>query len=81
MKLTAIIPCYNEAEALPFFYCEIQNVAQSMPYVKFELLFVDDGSSDGTLEIVKKLAEKDSRIKYISFSRNFGKEAAMYAGL
>lgn len=81
MKLTSIIPCYNEEEALPFFYREIKKVAGIMPYADFELLFVDDGSEDRTLEILKNLAEKDERIKYISFSRNFGKEAAIYAGL
>lgn len=81
MKLTSIISCYNEEEALPFFYQEIEKVAEVMPYAEFELLFVDDGSVDRTLEILKNLAEKDERVKYISFSRNFGKEAAMYAGL
>ena len=81
MKLTSIISCYNEEEALPFFYQEIEKVAEIMPYAEFELLFVDDGSVDRTLEILKNLAEKDERVKYISFSRNFGKEAAMYAGL
>lgn len=81
MKLTVIVPCYNEEAALHFFYEEICKVMPSMPGVELELLFVNDGSKDGTLKIIKKLAEQDKRIKYVSFSRNFGKEAAIYAGL
>lgn len=81
MKLTVIIPCYNEEAALRFFYEKIQNVMQDMQYVEFELLFINDGSKDRTLQEIKKLAEKDERVKYVSFSRNFGKEAAIYAGL
>lgn len=81
MKLTVIVPCYNEEEALPFFYEEIKKTEAAMPYAEFELIFIDDGSGDRTLEVVKDLAVKDEKVKYISFSRNFGKEAAMYAGL
>ncbi len=82
MKLiTVIVPCYNEQEVLPLFYQEITRVAGEMSEYQFEFLFVDDGSRDRTLELAKELAEKDQRVKYISFSRNFGKEAAMYAGL
>jgi len=81
VKLTVIIPCYNEEAALHYFYDEMQNVMQEMSCAEFELLFVNDGSGDGTLLELKKLAEKDQRVKYISFSRNFGKEAAIYAGL
>lgn len=81
MKLTAIVPCYNEEAALHFFYDEMQKAMQQMPDVEFELLFVNDGSKDKTLEVIKALASKDSRVKYVSFSRNFGKEAAIYAGL
>lgn len=81
MKLTAIVPCYNEEAALHFFYDEMKNVMQDMQYVEFEILFVNDGSKDNTLEVIKELAAKDSRVKYVSFSRNFGKEAAIYAGL
>ena len=81
MKLTAIVPCYNEEAALHFFYEEMKKTMQKMPYVEFELLFVNDGSKDKTLEIIKQLAELDSCVKYVSFSRNFGKEAAIYAGL
>ena len=81
MKITAIIPCYNEEAALHYFYEEMEKVMQTMQDVEFELLFINDGSKDQTLEEIKKLAENDSRVKYVSFSRNFGKEAAIYAGL
>ena len=78
-KLSVIVPCFNEEESIPYFHEEIKKVTNSMN-VKLELIFVDDGSRDKTLEVVKKLTE-DKVVKYISFSRNFGKEAAMYAGL
>ncbi len=81
MKLTAIVPCYNEEAALRFFYEEMKKTMQGMPDTEFELLFVNDGSKDGTLAVIKELASKDPRVKYVSFSRNFGKEAAIYAGL
>jgi glycosyltransferase involved in cell wall biosynthesis len=80
MKISLIVPCYNEAEALPTFYEELNRVTKEMSKYEFELLFIDDGSKDETLEILKKKAQEDNRVKYISFSRNFGKEAAMYAG-
>ncbi len=80
-RISIIVPCYNEQESLPLFYEEICKVAQSMPTVQFEFLFVNDGSRDDTLTIAKQLAQKDERVKYISFSRNFGKEAGLYAGL
>ena len=81
-KISVIVSCYNEEEALPLFYEEIVKVATKMnKKVDFEFLFVNDGSKDKTLEILRSLAKKDKRVKYISFSRNFGKEAAMYAGL
>lgn len=79
-KISLIIPCYNEEEALPFFYPAIDDVSRKMENYEFEFLFVDDGSKDRTLQILKEYAEKDSRVIYLSFSRNFGKEAAMYAG-
>lgn len=81
MNITVIVPCYNEEAALHFFYEEMQKVMQTMQGVAFELLFVNDGSKDRTLEVIKELAEKDECVKYVSFSRNFGKEAAIYAGL
>ena len=79
-KISLIVPCYNEEEVLPLFYQEVTRVAGLMEEFAFEFLFVDDGSRDGTMNVVKDLAEKDERVKYVSFSRNFGKEAAMYAG-
>ena len=79
-KITTIVPCYNEQESLPYFYKEITKVAKQMKGVDFEFLFVNDGSKDDTLSVLQELAKKDKRVRYISFSRNFGKEAAMYAG-
>lgn len=86
MKLVSIVvPCYNEQEVLPMFYDEIIKVTDKMtadnPELGFEFLFVNDGSKDKTLEIFRSLADKDKRVRYISFSRNFGKESGMYAGL
>lgn len=78
--ITAIVPCYNEEEAIPFFYAEITRVADIMSDVDFEFLFINDGSSDGTLRLLRELALKDGRVRYVSFSRNFGKESAMFAG-
>lgn len=79
--LSVVVPCYNEEEVIPIFYKEINKISQKMNKVSFEFIFVNDGSKDKTLEILKKLHQKDKRVRYISFSRNFGKEAAMYAGL
>lgn len=82
--ISVIVPCFNEQEALPFFYREICKVALELKEkhcVDFELLFVNDGSRDQTLSLLRELSTKDSRVKYISFSRNFGKESAIYAGL
>lgn len=81
--LTVICPCYNEEESVGLFY---QEVIKNQDYfrgkkIEMEILFVDDGSKDGTLKEVKKLRDADPRVHYVSFSRNFGKEAAMYAGL
>ena len=79
--ISVVISCYNEEEVLPMFYKEIDKTSKKLDSVDFEFLFVDDGSKDNTLNIVKDLSKSDSRVKYISFSRNFGKEAAMNAGL
>ena len=79
--LSIIVPCYNEEQALPFFYQEIDKVSKELKELNFELIFVNDGSKDKTLEVLKEYHQKDKRVRYISFSRNFGKEAAMYAGL
>ncbi|MCQ2534783.1 MAG: glycosyltransferase family 2 protein [Clostridia bacterium] len=77
--ISLIIPCYNEQEALPIFYKEVTKVLSGLNY-EYELLFINDGSVDDTLKILKEIASSDEHAKYISFSRNFGKEAAMYAG-
>lgn len=81
-KISLVIPCYNEEESIPLFYPATDKVTKEMKDdASFEFLFVNDGSTDNTLEEIRKLAKKDKRVRYISFSRNFGKEAAMYAGL
>lgn len=81
-KISVIVSCYNEEKALPLFYQEIEKVVKNdFKNVEFEYIFVNDGSSDKTLEIIKELAKKDKKVRYVSFSRNFGKEAAMLAGL
>lgn len=79
--ITVAVPCYNEEAALEPFFQELTSVASKMEYVRFEFLFINDGSRDGTLKKIKELAERDERVRYISFSRNFGKEAGIYAGL
>lgn len=79
-KVSIIVPCYNEEESIPLFYKEIKKVFSKINY-KLELIFVEDGSKDKTLELIKNLSKKDKEANYISLSRNFGKEAAMWAGL
>lgn len=79
-KLSVVVPCFNEQEAVPIFYNEVKKVLVTLK-AEYEIIFIDDGSSDKTLEEVKELSEKDKCVHYVSFSRNFGKEAAMYAGL
>lgn len=82
--ISVVVPCYNEQESLPLFYNEITRVADEMLQkndLEFEFLFINDGSKDKTLELLRELSIKDKRVRYISFSRNFGKEAGMYAGL
>jgi len=76
-----VVPCYNEKEVLPLFYKEVCDVISRCPDYSFQLIFVNDGSRDKTLETITGLAASDERVKYISFSRNFGKEAAMLAGM
>lgn len=80
-KITVIVPCFNEQDALPIYYKEMCRVMHKMPEVEIEMLFVDDGSTDRTLSVMKDLNSLDEKCKYLSFSRNFGKEAAIYAGL
>jgi len=79
--ISLVVPCFNEETALPFFYEEAARVADLLSDYNFEFIFVDDGSKDKTLEVIKNLADNDVRVKYLSFSRNFGKESAIYAGL
>lgn len=79
-KLSIVVPCYNEEISIPIFYEEINKILKKMKQLEFEILFIDDGSLDQTLKVIKNLSLNDKKIKYISFTRNFGKEAAMYAG-
>lgn len=78
--ISIIIPCYNEEDSIQLIYNELKKVSNNMKY-GFEFIFVNDGSIDNSLSVLKKLSAKDKQVKYIHFSRNFGKEAAMYAGL
>lgn len=80
-KISIIVPCYNEEEVLTRFYQETHAAVSAIPDTSYEFLFIDDGSRDHTLDILKLLCYQDSNCRYFSFSRNFGKEAAMYAGL
>lgn len=80
-KVTIIIPAYNEEASLPFLYERIEKLINSIENYEFEILFVNDGSKDKTIELIKEYREKDSRISYVDFARNFGKETAMIAGL
>ncbi len=79
--LSIIVPCYNEEESLPIFYKTVHDMEGEISSVDLEFVFVDDGSRDKTLEIARKLHDEDPRVHYVSFSRNFGKEAGIYAGL
>ena len=80
-KITIIVPAYNEEESLPFLYDRLEKLMNSIDNYEFEILFVNDGSKDNTLNLIKEYREKDNRISYVDFSRNFGKETAMIAGL
>ena len=80
-KISIVVPCYNEEAALPLFYQEVTRVADGMDGVDFEFVFIDDGSKDNTLPLLRRFAASDSRVRFVSFSRNFGKEAGMLAGL
>ena len=79
--ISVVVPCYNEEEALPFFFEEIDKVMGEMPDYNFEVIYVDDGSKDKTLSILRERAAVDKFTRFVSFSRNFGKEAGMLAGL
>ena len=78
-KITIIIPAYNEEESLPHLYERLEKLMTSMEHYEFEILFVNDGSKDNTIDLIKEYREKDNRICYVDFSRNFGKEIAMIA--
>ncbi len=80
-KISIIVPCFNEEESIPIYYKEMEKVMKKMEKVNFELIFINDGSKDKTLEIIRELALKDKKVRYVSFSRNFGKEAGILAGL
>ncbi len=79
--ISVVVPCYNESEALPKFIEVLNGIIARMNYVDFQVVLVNDGSRDNTLEVMKKISADEAVVKYVSFSRNFGKEAAMYAGL
>ncbi len=81
-KISVVISCYNEEKSIPLFYKEMERVRKKdFKDIEFEYIFVNDGSEDTTIDVIKELNKKDKKVRYISFSRNFGKEAAMYAGL
>ncbi|NEX02276.1 Glycosyltransferase involved in cell wall bisynthesis [Pseudobutyrivibrio sp. NOR37] len=80
-KLSIVVPCYNEQEAAPIFYDTVHGMEDKLSSVELEFIFVDDGSKDGTLDVLRGLHARDERVHYVSFSRNFGKEAGIYAGL
>ena len=80
-RISVIVPCLNEQEVIPVYYQTMVPVMEKMKDAEFELLFIDDGSDDRTLHILRELNKKDKRCRYLSFTRNFGKEAAIYAGL
>ena len=80
-KISLIVPCFNEEEAVPIFYREIDRISKSFKNEEFEFIFIDDGSTDNTLDVFRELSKEDKRVRYLSFTRNFGKEAGMYAGL
>ena len=80
--ISVIVPCYNEEAALPIFSKELTFVRNKLnSQYDFEIIYINDGSKDHTLDIIRKFSQEDTSVKYISFSRNFGKEAAIYAGL
>lgn len=84
MLVSFVVPCYNEEESLPIFYeeaCRVSDILRNEHQAEVEFIFIDDGSSDGTIKELRKLRKKDNRVRFISFSRNFGKEAGLYAGL
>ena len=79
-KISLIVPCYNEAESLLSFDREIMKIVGQMKDYEFEIIYIDDGSEDGTLSVIREFSRQKKGVRYLAFSRNFGKEAAMYAG-
>ena len=79
--ISIIVPCFNEEEVLPIYIKEMESIIGGMKTARVEIIFVDDGSTDGTLELLKQFHRRSRFFRYLSFSRNFGKEAAMYAGM
>lgn len=80
-SISIVVPCYNEEESIPIFYGEIVKKLNTIPNIDYEIIYINDGSRDKSAKEMKQLAIQDDRVKYILLSRNFGKEAAMYAGL
>lgn len=80
-KISLVIPCYNEQETIPFLYKELNRIMSTFNDVEFEIILVDNCSEDSTLSLMKKIHDEDERYQYMSFSRNFGKDSSMYAGL
>lgn len=80
-RLSIVVPCYNEQESAPIFYDTVHGMEDKLASVELEFIFVDDGSRDNTLEVLRQLHDRDERVHYVSFSRNFGKEAGIFAGL
>ena len=76
-----IVPCYNEEDAIPIYYNTVSPIIDKISDLEFEFWFIDDGSTDNTLNVVKSLRNDDKRVHFVSFSRNFGKEGGLYAGL
>ena len=81
MLISLIVPCYNEEDSLPILKAALDSVKSERPEFDYEYIYIDDGSKDATLSILQAYALEDPAVRYISFSRNFGNEAAMYAGL
>ena len=84
MLVSFVVPCYNEEESLPIFYkeaCHVSDILRKEYQAEAEFIFIDDGSSDGTVKELRKLRKKDDRVRFISFSRNFGKEAGLVCWL
>ena len=80
-EISIVVPCYNEEDIVEIFYNKLVEVLESLKEYNYEIIFIDDGSKDNTIRLLKKIKLKNNKVKIISFSRNFGKESAMLAGL